>query len=195
MRKDGSRFRAAIVIDAVRDAAGEVTGFTMVTRDVTQSDALRAATAESGSIAQTLVDDIVDYAIYLLDTDGCVKSWHAGAQRLTGFTADEIVGRHFRTFYSDDALRAGEPNRALCEARETGQHRSEGWRVRKDRTRFWASVTIDAVRDTAGTVVGFAKITRDVTQSVALEYVGEQLRIGASNSWSPSAVPTRLRRG
>jgi PAS domain S-box-containing protein len=177
VRKDGQHLWVNVVIDAVRDPAGAVVGFAKVTRDLTQSAALRAVTEENGSIAQTLVDSVVDYAIYLLDLDGTVKSWNAGAQRIKGYSAQEMIGRNFSAFFTDDDLRSGEPVRSLAIARASGQFQAEGWRVRKDRTRFWASVIIDAVRDRAGEVVGFAKITRDITQSIAVQYLTEQLRI------------------
>jgi PAS domain S-box-containing protein len=177
VRQDGKRLWVNVVIDAVRDPAGAVIGFAKITRDLTQSAELRSVTDENGSIAQTLVDSVVDYAIYLLDLDGTVKSWNAGAQRIKGHAAQEIIGRNFSEFFTDDDLRAGEPARSLAIARATGRFASEGWRVRKDRTRLWASVLIDAVRDKAGKVVGFAKVTRDITQSAAVKYVSEQLRI------------------
>jgi PAS domain S-box-containing protein len=177
VRKHGKRVWANVVIDVVRDPAGEVVGFATVTRDITQSAALRAVTEENGGIAQTLVDNVVDYAIYLLDLDGNVKSWNAGAQRLKGYSAEEIIGRNFSAFFTDDDLHAGEPLRSLAIARATGRFSAEGWRVRKDRTRLWASVMIDAVRDPAGEVVGFAKVTRDITQTATVQYLTEQLRV------------------
>ncbi len=177
VRKDGKSIWVNVVIDAVRDPAGEVVGFAKITRDLTQSAALRAVTEENGSIAQTLVDNILDYAIYLLDLDGTVKSWNAGAQRIKGYSAEEIVGRNFSVFFAADDVRAGEPARALAIARATGRFAAEGWRVRKDRTRLWASVMIDAVRNPAGEIVGFAKVTRDITQSATVNYLTEQLRI------------------
>jgi PAS domain S-box-containing protein len=175
--KDRKRVWVNVIIDVVRDVGGAVVGFAVITRDLTQSVALRAVTPENGSIAQTLVDNVVDYAIYLLDVDGTVKSWNAGAQRIKGYSAEEIIGRNFSTFFTDDDVRAGEPARSLALARKTGKFAAEGWRVRKDRTRLWASVMIDAVRDGAGEVVGFAKVTRDITQSAAVRYLTEQLRV------------------
>jgi PAS domain S-box-containing protein len=177
VRKDGKRVWVNVVIDVVSDPVGAVVGFAEITRDLTQGAALRAVTEENGSIAQTLVDNVVDYAIYLLDLDGTVKSWNAGAQRIKGYSAQEMIGRNFSTFFTDDDVRAGEPVRSLAIARATGHFAAEGWRVRKDRTRLWASVVIDAVRDQAGEVVGFAKVTRDITQSAAVQYLVEQLRI------------------
>ena len=112
---------------------------------------------------QLLIDSVVDYAIYMIGLDGRVRSWNAGAARLKGYAASEIVGRSFATFYTPEDQAAGIPQKALQTARETGRFAAEGWRIRKDGTRFWASVVIDAIRDANGELVGFAKITRDTT--------------------------------
>jgi PAS domain S-box-containing protein len=113
---------------------------------------------------QLLVESVVEYAIYLMDLDGTIKSWNAGAQRIKGYSAAEIVGSNFSRFYTDEDVRAGEPARSLDIARSVGRFEAQGWRVRKDGTRLWADVVIDVVRSPAGEVVGFAKVTRDVTQ-------------------------------
>ncbi|MCX7513633.1 hybrid sensor histidine kinase/response regulator [Frateuria hangzhouensis] len=110
-----------------------------------------------------LVDSVVDYAIYMLDLDGHVISWNAGAERIKGYRAGEITGRSFGCFYTHEDRRAGMPHRALQRARQDGRYAAEGWRVRKDGSRFWASVIIDPVYD-AGELVGYAKVTRDVTE-------------------------------
>ena len=112
---------------------------------------------------QLLLDSVVDYAIYMLDVDGHVVSWNAGAQRLKQYSSDEILGQHFSNFYTPEDRAAGVPAQALKIARETGRFHAEGWRVRKDGTRFWAMVVIDAIRDDSGQLVGFAKVTRDIT--------------------------------
>ena len=115
------------------------------------------------ALYQTLVESIVDYAIFMLDRTGRITSWNAGAQRIKGYSADEIIGRHFSTFYTREDLREGLPETALHVAATKGRFENDGWRVRKDGTRFWAHVTIDPIRAPDGEVVGFAKITRDVT--------------------------------
>jgi PAS domain S-box-containing protein len=176
IRKDGTRLFAHIVIDAIHDPAGDVVGFVKTTRDVTQSSALRDVTAENGSIAQTLVDHIVDYAILLLDLDGTVKSWNAGAERINGYSAPEILGSNFSIFYTRDEVSCAQPSRSLEIARNTGRFETTGWRVRKDGTRLLAEVVIDAVRDPAGHVVGFAKVMRDVTASTASREASDALR-------------------
>ncbi|MFL9839402.1 PAS domain S-box protein [Sphingomonas sp. ST-64] len=111
-----------------------------------------------------LVQGVSDYAIYMLDSAGVVSSWNAGAERIKGYSPDEIIGQHFSTFYPDEERGRGDPQRALETARRDGRFAAEGWRVRKDGTRFRASVVIDAIRDDDGRLIGFAKITRDVTE-------------------------------
>src|ERR1700748_567878 len=111
-----------------------------------------------------LVDSITDYAIYMLDTDGHVSSWNVGAQRSKGYAEKEILGPHFSTCYLPEARDAGVPKRALATAASEGRFENEGWRVRKDGTRFWAHVIIDALRAPDGRLLGFAKITRDITE-------------------------------
>jgi PAS domain S-box-containing protein len=167
-----STFR--LVRDAATGIPREMVG---VMREASSRLQLYGAIDQSSTVAQMLVESAVDYAIYLLDLDGTVKSWNAGAERIKGYCAQEIIGSNFSVFYTDDDVRAGEPMRALLIARATGRYEAEGWRLRKDRTRLWASVVIDAIRNPAGEVVGFTKITRDVTESVELRQGGEQLRV------------------
>jgi PAS domain S-box-containing protein len=123
-----------------------------------------------------LVQSIIDYAIYMLDTDGVVTSWNAGAERIKGFQADEIVGKHFSAFYTDEDRKAGLPDKVLAIARREGRFEGEGWRVRKDGSRFWASVVIDAIKNDKGELVGFAKITRDMTEKREAQLRLEELR-------------------
>ena len=113
---------------------------------------------------ELLVNGVTDYAIYMLDTRGYIVSWNTGAQRFKGYTAQEILGKHFSRFYTDEDRATGFPDRALNTALEHGKFEGEGWRVRKDGTHFWASVVIDPIRDPSGELVGFAKITRDITE-------------------------------
>src|SRR3954454_16245222 len=118
---------------------------------------------------QLLVDRVRDYAIFMLDPQGVVSSWNAGAQRFKGYTAGEIIGQHFSCFYSPEDQQAGAPQQALAIALAEGMFETEGWRVRKDGSRFWASVVIDPIRDDTGDLIGFAKITRDITERKAAE--------------------------
>ena len=164
VRKDGSRFWAHVVIDPIRTPEGELIGFAKITRDLTERRAAQEAMRQSEQQFRLLVQGVTDYAIYMLDLRGFVASWNAGAQRIKGYDAHEIIGQHFSRFYSEEDRGAGLPTRALRIATDEGRFESEGWRVRKDGTRFWAHVIIDAIRDDSGVVIGFAKITRDVTE-------------------------------
>ncbi len=134
---------------------------------------------ESERRFRLLVEGVTDYAIYMLDIHGVITNWNSGAQRIKGYTAPEIVGRHFSLFYSMEDREKGRPTRALGIAKETGRYEEEGWRVRKDGSYFWASVIIDAIRDDDGELIGYAKITRDVTErrdaQINLEKLQKQL--------------------
>jgi len=179
VRKDGTRFWASVVIDAIKDETGELVGFAKITRDMTEKRASQQALLEAERRFRILVQGVTDYAIFMLDPEGQVANWNAGAQRIKGYAPDEIVGEHFSRFYTEEDREAGVPFRALETARETGRYEAEGWRVRKDGTRFWASVVIDAIKDDAGDIVGFAKVTRDMTEKretqLRLEESREQL--------------------
>jgi PAS domain S-box-containing protein len=128
---------------------------------------------------QLFVDAVTDYAIFMLDPQGYVTSWNSGAQRIKGYTAQEIVGQHFSRFYPEADRAAGEPSRALRTALESGRYEAEGWRIRKDGAPFWANVVIDPVRDPQGVLIGYAKVTRDITErrtaQAALQRAQEQL--------------------
>jgi PAS domain S-box-containing protein len=128
---------------------------------------------ESEHQFRNLVDSVTDYAIFMLDHSGHIVSWNAGAERIKGYTATEIIGQHFSVFYTEEDRRNGVPDQALATARRAGRIAMDGWRVRKDGGRFWASVIINPVHDEAGNTVGFAKVTRDLTEQRTME---EQLR-------------------
>jgi PAS domain S-box-containing protein len=148
------------VLDAVHDEEGELLGFVKITRDMTQ----RREALESEQRFRQLVDSVVDYAIFHLDPNGIVSTWNAGAQRIKGYKPAEIIGSHFSRFYTEEDRAAGMPVKALETARATGRFEAEGWRVRQDGSKFCASVVIDAIRDSTGEIVGFAKVTRDITE-------------------------------
>src|SRR4051812_11605577 len=164
VRKDGTRFWAIALIEAIRDPSGSLVGFAKVTRDITERRAEREALRESERRFRLLVQSVVDYAIFMIDRQGFVSNWNGGAQRLKGYRADEIVGRHFSSFYTEEDRADGLPARALWTAEHEGKFEAEGWRVRKDGTRFWANVVIDPIWDEAGELIGFAKVTRDITE-------------------------------
>ncbi|RRR76332.1 MAG: PAS domain S-box protein [Candidatus Viridilinea halotolerans] len=161
-RRDGSEFPAEASI--VKLVHHQQTSFTVVLRDISRrkrrSDELR----QSEMRYRLLVDGVQDYAIYLLDSAGHIASWNAGAERMTGYQADEILGKHFACFFITEDLALGKPEIELQTARITGRYQEEGWRVRKDGSRFWANVVITAVHDERGDLHGFAKVTRDTTE-------------------------------
>ena len=138
-----------------------------------------ASRAISDDPFRLLVQSVLDYAIYMLDPNGFVTSWNAGAERIKGFQTEEIVGQHFSKFYTEEDQEAGVPQKVLETARRGGKFEGEGWRVRKDGSRFWASVVVDAIKDDSGEVIGFAKITRDMTEKreaqLRLDEMREQL--------------------
>lgn len=123
-----------------------------------------AALLQSEQRFRLLVDGVADYAIFMLDTGGHIASWNLGAQRIKGYTEAEALGRHFRMFYLPEAQQARRPERELEAASREGRYEEEGWRLRKDGSRFWANVVITAIRDSSGELVGFGKVTRDITE-------------------------------
>jgi PAS domain S-box-containing protein len=164
VRKDGSRFWALVVIDAVRDEAGELIGFAKVTRDITERQAAQEDLLRSERRYRRLIEAVIDYAIFQLDPEGNVATWNPGAQHIKGYAPEEIIGKHFSAFYTEDDRNAGVPKLALAEAAEKGRFEAEGWRVRKDGAKFWASVIIDRIDDDDGKLIGFAKVTRDISE-------------------------------
>lgn len=164
VRKGDTRFWASVVIDPIRDPSGQLLGFAKITRDMTEQRSAREALRHSEERFRLLVDSVTDYAIYMLDPVGTVTSWNRGAERCKGYSADEIVGQNFSRFYSEEDRIAGLPSRALHTAEQEGRFEAEGWRIRKDGTRFWANVVIDPIRDPLGQLHGFAKVTRDLTE-------------------------------
>ena len=163
VRKDGSRFWANVVITAVRDGHAKLRGFVKVTRDLSERRRIEEKLRRSEERSRQLVDSVKDYAILLLDTEGRVLSWNRGAQRIKGYRAEEILGEHFSRFYPPEEVAAGVPAHHLQQAASEGQYEDEGWRVRKDGSRFWANAVLTAVRDERGALTGFAKVTRDLT--------------------------------
>jgi PAS domain S-box-containing protein len=163
LRKDGTKFLASVVIDPIYEE-GQLIGFAKITRDVTERTSAADALKESERHFRLLVSGVTDYALYMLDPNGIVTNWNAGGQRIKGYSPGEIIGQHFSRFYSKADQVAGRPARALKLALDNGRYEEEGWRVRKDGTFFWASVVIDPIRDDENKLIGFAKITRDITE-------------------------------
>ena len=178
VRKGGGRFWAMVVIDPIRED-GETIGYAKVTRDMTEQRRTALAALENERRFRLLVQSVTDYAIYMLSPEGVVSNWNAGAERIKGYAASDIVGEHFSRFYTPEDRAKGVPALALETARREGRYLAEGWRLRKDGARFWASVVIDAIHDDDGTLIGFAKVTRDLTERLEaqkeLEASREQL--------------------
>ncbi len=175
VRKDGSLFWADVVITALRDETDRLVGFAKVTRDLTERRRAEEQLRQSEERYRTLVDAVRDYAIYMLDPEGYVVTWNSGAERLKGYTADEIVGKHFSTFYPPERAAEGFPAQELEIARTEGRFEEENWRVRKDGSRFWANVVLTAVLDRNGKLQGFSKVTRDITERHELELAAQNL--------------------
>ena len=176
VRKDGSRFWASVVIDPIHDEDGNLFGFAKITRDITERKAAEEALRQSEEQFRLLVQGVTDYAIFMLDPTGHVTNWNSGAQRMKGYAAAEIIGQHFSRFYTDEDRAADVPLRALQTAEREGRFETEGWRVRKDGSHFWASVVIDAIHDENGKLIGFGKVTRDITERRQTQKALEEAR-------------------
>src|ERR1700722_13108463 len=188
VRKDGTRFWAHVIIDALRDPNGNLLGYAKITRDLSERRRAEEELRQSQDQLRLLVQSVTDYALYMLDLNGCVSSWNAGAERIKGYTRDEILGHHFSRFYTEEERDAGVPSKALQQAATEGRWETEGWRLRKDGSRFWAHVVIDAIRNDAGELIGFAKITRDITERKNAERELEEAREALFQSQKMEAV-------
>jgi PAS domain S-box-containing protein len=162
-RKDGSRFWANTIITALRDETGDLHGFAKITRDLTKHREAEESRRRSEEMFRLLIDSVQDYAIYMVDPQGNVTSWNHGAQRIKGYSPEEIIGKNFSLFYTPEDVAAGKPQHNLEVAKTQGRLEEEAWRVRKNGERFWANVVITAVHDEKGDLRGFAKVTRDIT--------------------------------
>lgn len=176
LRKDGTRFWASVVLTALRSHDGEVIGFLKITRDLTERMEATEKLRRSEERFRLLVEGVQDYAIFMIDPEGHVMSWNEGARRIKGYEQEEIIGQHISLFYPEEARAIQMPTSLMRKALRDGRAETEGWRVRKDGTRFWANVVLTAVYDHHGELRGFAKITRDLTDRKEVELLQESDR-------------------
>jgi PAS domain S-box-containing protein len=176
VRKDGTHFWSHVVIDPIIDPSGKLLGFAKITRDLTDRKMAEETLKQSEQQFRLLVQSVTDYAIYMLAPDGRLTNWNLGAQRIKGYLPEEVIGQHFSMFYTPEDREAGEPQRTLSVATREGRFENKGWRVRKDGTRFLAHVVVDPIWGETGTLLGFAKITRDITEVTQAQQDLEQTR-------------------
>lgn len=188
VRKDGGRFWTHVVIDPVLTETGDVIGYAKITRDISEKKEAERALREAEQRFSLLVQGVRDYAIYMLDPTGVITNWNAGAQAIKGYSANEVVGQHFSLFYTPEDQAAGLPQRALETALAMGKFEGEAQRVRKDGERFWAQVLIDPIHDDTGGLVGFAKITRDITERKRADEELERSRTALAQAQKMEAI-------
>jgi PAS domain S-box-containing protein len=176
LRKDGSRFWANVVITALRDEQGNLRGFSKITRDLSERKRQEERLKQSEERSRLLIEGVKDYGIFMLDPQGRVSSWNAGAERIKGYKAEDIIGESFSRFYTEEDLASGKPERELELARNQGSTKDEGWRMRKDGSRFWAQVVITSLYDQHGTLRGFAKVIRDASEQKRIAVLEEEGR-------------------
>jgi PAS domain S-box-containing protein len=169
IRKDGTRFPAMVSVTALRDDDLAVIGYLLIGTDNSARKHAEEKLRSTEVSFRLMVESVSDYAIVMLDPEGRIASWNTGAQRIKGFQADEILGKHFSTFYPPDDVANGKPQRDLEKAAASGRHEDEGWRVRKDGSLFWANIVFTSIRDQGGNLRGFAKLTRDLTERNKIE--------------------------
>src|SRR5687767_14026096 len=171
IRKDGSRFPAVVSVTALRDDEARIIGYLLIGTDNSARKHAQEKLRWTEGSFRLMVESVSNYAIVMLDPQGRVASWNTGAQRIKGYATDEILGRHFSVFYPQDAVAAGKAQRDLDQCATSGRHEDEGWRIRKDGSMFWANIVFTAIRDPAGNLRGFAKLTRDLTERNKVEAI------------------------
>jgi PAS domain S-box-containing protein len=169
VKKNGSFFWVSVVITALYNENNKLIGFSKVTRDLTERKQAEEALRQSEERYRSLVEQVTDYGIFMLDEKGRIVSWNEGAKKIKGYTAEEIIGKYFSIFYSEEDRRNGKPAYELKIAKEEGKYEEEGWRLRKDGSRFWANIVITAVYNAKGILIGYSKVTRDLTEKKETE--------------------------
>jgi PAS domain S-box-containing protein len=188
VRKDGTHFWVNVVIDSIYSPNGDVIGFAKITRDLTERKNAEDTLRRSEQQFRLLVQSVTDYAIYMLSPAGIITNWNAGAERIKGYAPKEIIGEHFSKFYGSEDVAAGLPQLGLATAARDGRFEKEGWRYRKDGSKFWANVVIDAIRSPDGELMGFAKITRDMTERKHTQEQLERARDAMAQSQKMEAL-------
>jgi PAS domain S-box-containing protein len=168
-RKDGSRFWGSITITALHDEDDKVIGFSKVTRDLTEKKIAEDNLRLSEERYHQMIAEVQDYAIILLSVDGIIENWNVGAENIKGYNSKDVIGKKFDLFYTPEDRASDLPNRLLAEAKKNGKAIQEGWRVRKDGSKFWGTIVITALHSKDGSVIGFSKVTRDLTQQKMTE--------------------------
>src|SRR5436190_7857446 len=186
--KAGERIQASLDIQSLRAGTDAILGFAVTIGDLATQRQNETELADGEQKFRMLVQGVTDYAIYMIDPRGYITNWNLGGERIKGYRAEEVIGGHFSQFYMPEDRAAGIPARALEIAAREGRYEGEGWRIRKDGTRFWAGVVIDRILDPDGKLVGFAKITRDMTEKRRAEEALEQARAALAQAQKMEAV-------
>ncbi|MCE7062125.1 PAS domain S-box protein [Dyadobacter sp. CY343] len=164
LTKEGRKYWGEVTYSTIRQASGEQLGFACIIRDITERKNEENALIENEERFRLLVEGVQDYSIYMLDVDGNIVTWNEGGQQLTGYLSSEVIGKHFSIFYNPNDLLAEKPARELETAKRTGRYDEEGWRVKKNGSVFWASIALTAVYNRENKLIGFSKVTKDLTE-------------------------------
>jgi len=186
--KDGSRAQMNLTVEPLRSTERGTEGFAATLGELAGRQQGEPALGDGEQKFRLLVQGVTDYAIYMIDPQGYITNWNLGGERIKGYTAEEIVGQHFSKFYTAEDREAGIPTRTLAVAAKEGRYEGEGWRVRKDGSRFWASAVIDRILDAEGKLIGFAKVTRDMTEKRRAEEALDQARAALAQAQKMETV-------